>query len=211
MRRDLVGDHAIAHIPGIRQSEMLLRRHIAEHRRPGISRHRRTDRTRDVVISRRAVDHHRAEHVERRVITPLLFALHIHRHFVERNVPRSLDHRLHVGGTAAAHKFAEHVEIRNKPRISLEELEEALTQKKGPSETRSYRKRFDRSKFEKENKTEEPSKASTATAMPIYTEEELRALEEQEIDGGQSDYDNYDEELDEQYDYYDDDEGMKRN
>lgn len=105
----------------------------------------------------------------------------------------------------------EHVEIRNKPRISLEELEEALTQKKGPSETRSYRKRFDRSKFEKENKTEEPSKASTATAMPIYTEEELRALEEQEIDGGQSDYDNYDEELDEQYDYYDDDEGMKRN
>ena len=107
-------------------------------------------------------------------------------------------------------KPIEHVEIRNKPKISLEELEEALSQKKGPSETRSYRKRFDRNKNEKDSHVEEPSKASTATAMPIYTEEELKALEEQDQYGSQSDYETYDEDLDEQYDYYDDDD-RKRN
>ena len=105
----------------------------------------------------------------------------------------------------------EHVEIRNKPKISLSDLEEALSQKKGPSETRSYKKRFDRNRNgEKEApKPVEPSKASTAAAMPIYTPEELKAIEEEEM-MEDNDYDSYDEDL-EQYDYYEDDEDKKRN
>lgn len=99
----------------------------------------------------------------------------------------------------------EHIEIHNKPKISLEELEEALSQKKGPSETRSHKR------YKKDEKKEEeaPSEASKVQAMPIYTEAELREMEEAEKD--QNDNSNTDmddeesEELDEAYDeYYDD-------
>ncbi len=94
----------------------------------------------------------------------------------------------------------EHVEIKNKPRISLEELEEALSSKKGPSETRSYRKKF---KKNDEDKTSVPSEASKVEAMPIYTEEELQQMEAQD----NAEDENYDDDLDlDQYDsdeYYD--------
>ena len=94
----------------------------------------------------------------------------------------------------------EHVEIKNKPRISLEELEEALSSKKGPSETRSYRKKF---KKNDEDKAAVPSEASKVEAMPIYTEEELQQMEAQD----NAEDENYDDDLDlDQYDsdeYYD--------
>lgn len=112
--------------------------------------------------------------------------------------------------TEMKEKPIEHVEIRNKPKISLSDLEEALSQKKGPSETRS-RKRYN--KFRSDDHApakDEPSKASTATAMPIYTDEELKAMAEQDEMMEENDYDSYDEEL-EQYDYYEDDEDKKRN
>ena len=104
----------------------------------------------------------------------------------------------------------QHVEIRNKPKISLSDLEEALSQKKGPSETRSYKKRYRRNDEQQTATKDEPSKAATATAMPIYTDEELKAMEEQEAMMDENDYDSYDEDL-EQYDYYEDDEDKKRN
>ncbi len=91
----------------------------------------------------------------------------------------------------------EHVEIKNKPRISLEELEEALTSKKGPSETRSYKKKW------KKNDEEEKEAASTASkvsAMPIYTEEELKKMDEEQSNEEES----YEDEID--YDQYDSDE-----
>jgi hypothetical protein len=34
MRRDLVGDDAVAHVLAVRQAEVLLRRDVAEHRVP---------------------------------------------------------------------------------------------------------------------------------------------------------------------------------
>lgn len=92
----------------------------------------------------------------------------------------------------------EHIEIKNKPKISLDELEQAISQKKGPSETRS-RKRF--RKNDEENKNE-PSIAAQAEAMPIYTEEELAQFDDQ---NEEEQYDEYDDEL-EEYDsdkYYD--------
>ena len=97
----------------------------------------------------------------------------------------------------AAEEVIEHVEIKNKPRISLEELEEALTSKKGPSETRSYKKKW------KKNDEEEKETASTASkvsAMPIYTEEELKQMDEEQSNEEES----YEDEID--YDQYDSDE-----
>ena len=96
-------------------------------------------------------------------------------------------------------KPVEHVEIKNKPRISLEELEQAISSKKGPSETKSYKKKW---KKNDEEKSIAPSKASKVEAMPIYTEEELAQMEEAD-----DNYDNYEDDLDlDQYDsdeYYD--------
>ena len=97
-------------------------------------------------------------------------------------------------------KPVEHVEIKNKPRISLEELEQAISSKKGPSETKSYKKKW---KKNEEEKSAAPSQASKVEAMPIYTEEELAEMEEDEDTA----YDNYEDDLDlDQYDsdeYYD--------
>ena len=90
----------------------------------------------------------------------------------------------------------EHIEIKNKPRISLEELEEAITSKKGPSETRSYKKKWKKNDDEKSSATSEASKVE---AMPIYTEEEL-----EQIDADQSNDEEYEDEID--YDQYDSDE-----
>ena len=97
----------------------------------------------------------------------------------------------------------EHIEIMNKPKISLESLEAALEQKKGPSETRSsYRNK----KKEEEKKEQAPSLASQAGAMPIYTEEELAEFEDEEM--LDEDLDQYEDEDLDQYDqYYDDDDG----
>ena len=89
-------------------------------------------------------------------------------------------------------EVVEHVEIKNKPKISLEELEQALSTKKGPSNTHS-RKR----KKEEEKEEEEASAASKATAMPIYTEEEMEEFENEE------EMEEYEDDID--YDQYDDD------
>ncbi len=91
----------------------------------------------------------------------------------------------------------EHIEIKNKPRISLEELEEAITSKKGPSETRSYKKKW--KKNDEAKPASDASQASKVEAMPIYTEEEL-----QQIDEDQSNDEEYEDEID--YDQYDSDE-----
>lgn len=94
----------------------------------------------------------------------------------------------------------EHVEIMNKPKISLESLEAALETKKGPSETHSYRR-----KKKEDEKKEEASEASKVTAMPIYTKEELEAMNDEYNDENVSDeyddddyeeYADYDEEMD---------------
>lgn len=103
----------------------------------------------------------------------------------------------------------EHVEIMNKPKISLDDLEAAITTKKGPSETRSYKRKKKDENVEGEEKKEE-SEASKATAMPIYTQEELDAMEKEDEENNDSD-DNMDYEDDEDLDqyysdkYYDDD------
>ncbi len=96
----------------------------------------------------------------------------------------------------------EHVEIKNKPRISLEELEEAITTKKGPSETRSYKKKWKKN----EEETSAPkSEASKVEAMPIYTQEELQEMESEQ----NNEEENFEDDID--YDQYDSDEYYDKN
>ena len=103
-----------------------------------------------------------------------------------------------------------HVEIKNKPKISLEALEQAREKKKGPAETKSYKRYNDYKKKEGEDtkKKEEKETNSSLKGRAIYTDEELknRDLEQQGNDSEYSDSD-YDEDVAEQYDsdkYYDD-------
>ena len=90
---------------------MLLRRHVAEHRRAGGARHRRADGARDVVVAGRDVGHERAEHVERRLVAELHLLLHVHLDLIERHVARALDHHLHVLLPGALRELAERLEL----------------------------------------------------------------------------------------------------
>ena len=102
-----------------------------------------------------------------------------------------------------------HVEIKNKPKISLEALEQAMEKKKGPAETKSYKRYNDyKKKEEADEKKKEEKAAPSVKGMAIYTDEELenRDLDPQSADNEYSDSD-YDEDVAEQYDsdkYYDD-------
>lgn len=102
----------------------------------------------------------------------------------------------------------EHVEIYNKPKVSLADLEEAISSKKGPAETRSYKRRFYHDQPEQEAEAPKtgttPTAASKAKALPIYTKEELEAMQEEngvDANGNPTGdyYDEKDEELDEDY------------
>lgn len=96
-------------------------------------------------------------------------------------------------------EVVEHVEIKNKPKISLDVLEAALEQKKGSSETKSYKKKDDDVAQVKDNK----ENTSKVTAMPIYTQEELDAMNQEEESKFESDDEDYEEYDDEYSDYYD--------
>lgn len=90
-----------------------------------------------------------------------------------------------------------HIEITNKPRISLELLEKQLEESKKKSSSQYTKKK----KFVqgKDNKAEDESEDTPKVeAMPIYTEEELKNMDENE------DSQSFDDE-DEDYDEYDDD------
>ncbi|MFA6830133.1 MAG: NusA N-terminal domain-containing protein [Bacilli bacterium] len=93
----------------------------------------------------------------------------------------------------------EHIEIKNKPKISLAELERAISQKKKTSsEGNYYKKKWN--KNDKDEKKQETSVAAQTAAMPIYTEEELKQLDEQgeespfDYDDTNLDLDDFDEE-----------------
>ena len=72
---------------------------------------RRADGRRDVVVSRRDIGDHGAQHVERRVVADPAFPLHVHLNFVERNVARPFDHDLNAAPAATADEFAELVQF----------------------------------------------------------------------------------------------------
>lgn len=88
----------------------------------------------------------------------------------------------------------QHITITHKPRINLDQLENILTSKKKDTQKKSYRK-----KTSKKKDDEETGYAPVENAMPIYTEEELKQMEDTTSD-------DYDDETAEDYDEYDSDE-----
>ena len=94
MRRDLVGDHARLDVVAVGQAEMLLRRHVAKHRRAEPADHRRADRARDVVVGRRDVGDQRAQRIERRLAANRELLLHVGLDLVHRHVAGPFDHHL---------------------------------------------------------------------------------------------------------------------
>lgn len=98
----------------------------------------------------------------------------------------------------------EHIEIKNKPKISLEQLEKQL-------ENANKKKQGGYSKSKKKDKDEEEEEkkssiASSVEAMPIYTDDELEQMDDSSEEEDYSDYYNEeDEEYDSDYEsYYDD-------
>ena len=108
---DLVGDDPLPHVVGVGQAEVLLGRHVAEHGRAVLGRHRGADGARDVVVAGGDVGDERAEHVERRLVAELQLLLHVHRDLVERDVAGPLDHDLHVVLPGAPGQLAERLQL----------------------------------------------------------------------------------------------------
>jgi len=95
----------------------------------------------------------------------------------------------------------EHVEITSKAKISISALEAEIERDKKKSGTATNRRNYKKNKKEDKKKVVE---IDVDNAMPIYTEEELRNMEEEENDTS-SNYDDYDEfEEYDSDDYYED-------
>src|SRR3954469_6692759 len=77
VRRDLVGDDAVLHVLLVRQAEVLLGRHVAQHGGTVPAYHRRADGARDVVVAGRDVGGERPERVERGLVAMLELQLHV--------------------------------------------------------------------------------------------------------------------------------------
>lgn len=92
----------------------------------------------------------------------------------------------------------EHVEITSKAKVSLDKLEAEIEaeKKKKQSPAPSYKK------AKKEEKEEKKVITPAVNAMPIYTEEEIQAMEEEEEQDNYQDEDEYSEYDDDEY--YDD-------
>ena len=71
MGGDFVGDDAVAHVLLVGQAQMLLRGHIAQHRRAIPADHRRADGRGDVVVAGGDVGGQRPQGVERRFVAML--------------------------------------------------------------------------------------------------------------------------------------------
>ena len=108
---NLVGDDAGAHILPIGQSEVLLGRHVAEHRRAEPANLRGPDGAGDVVVAGRDVGDQRSERVERGVVAGLDLALHILLDLVQGHVSGTFDEGLHILGPGASDQFAQSVEF----------------------------------------------------------------------------------------------------
>ena len=74
VRRDLVGDDALLDVVAVGQPEVLLRRHVAQHRGAEPADHRGADGAGDVVVAGRDVGRQRPERVERRFVAVLAAA-----------------------------------------------------------------------------------------------------------------------------------------
>ena len=91
---DLVGDDTNLHVVAVGQAEMLLGRHVAEHRRAEPADHGGPDARGDVVVARRNVGDERSQRIERRLAAFAQLLVHVGLDLVHGHMARPLDHDL---------------------------------------------------------------------------------------------------------------------
>ena len=96
-------------------------------------------------------------------------------------------------------------EVKVKTTTTLSDLEKTLESESNKSNKKSSSKKSNKKKVEVEEETILPSKQDPSTFMSIYTEEELREMEEEEEKDYEDEYDDEEVDYDEYDDYYDDD------
>ena len=109
---DLVSDATLLHIVLLRQTQVLLRRDIAQHARAVITRGCRADTTGDVVVAWKDVRDERTEHIERRAVADRALQFHVEFDLIERHMTRTFDHHLHAHAPCAFGEFADGFEFR---------------------------------------------------------------------------------------------------
>lgn len=108
---DLVGDDTGLDVIAVRQTQMLLRGDVAQHRGAVAGDLRRPDRRSDVIVTGSDVGHERAEGVEGRAVAQLLLALDVLTDPVQRNVARSFDLDLHIVLPRPLSQLSQRVEL----------------------------------------------------------------------------------------------------
>ena len=108
---DLVRDHALPHIFGVGQAQVLLGCDIASMSAPSIRSWRPQWRSRNVVVARRDVDDEGAERIERRIVADLLHPANIHLDLLHRDVSGPFNHDLDVARPGSPRQLAQCVEL----------------------------------------------------------------------------------------------------
>jgi hypothetical protein len=108
---DLVGDDTVLDVLALGEAEVLLRRDVAEHRRPEPADHGGADGGRDVVVAGGHVGRERTEGVERGLVADLELTVHVLLDEVHRDVAGALDHDLDVVLPGHLGQLAEGVEL----------------------------------------------------------------------------------------------------
>ena len=117
VRRDLVGNDAIANILLVGKPEMLLRGHITEHCGSIPSNHRGTDRTGDVIIPRCDIRGEWPQRVKGGLMTMLELFFHIGLDHVHRDMTWSLNHHLDIMLPSHLSQLTQRVEFGKLSRI----------------------------------------------------------------------------------------------
>ena len=117
MAGDLIGDHALFDIILVRQAEVLLRRHIAQHGGAVTGDLHTADCRGDVVVAGGGVGRERAQRIERGILANRLLHFDVHAYGVERNVSRAFDHHLHVMLPCSLGELAQGHELRELRRV----------------------------------------------------------------------------------------------
>ncbi len=93
---DLIGDNAVFDVFFVRQTEMLLRSDVTQHRGAVPADHGRADGAGDVIVAGGDVGRERAQSVEGRFVAPFELFLHVLLDQMHGDVARAFVHHLHV-------------------------------------------------------------------------------------------------------------------
>ncbi|MPM54526.1 hypothetical protein SDC9_101304 [bioreactor metagenome] len=111
VRGELVGDDAFLDVLLVGQAQVLLGRHVAQHRGAVPADGGRADAAGDVVVARRDVGGQRAERVERSFLAVFELQVHVLLDQVHRHVARTFDDGLHVVLPGDLGEFAERFQL----------------------------------------------------------------------------------------------------